>query len=80
MATVDGARDAVLGPAARPVGRQLAGDVAGGGATPAAHPRGHEDFETAQGLAATVPGAVYPGTEHYFASTTTRRLRCLSSV
>jgi dienelactone hydrolase len=31
---------------------------------------GDEDFEFAQGLAATVPGAelfVYPGTEHYFA-------------
>jgi dienelactone hydrolase len=31
---------------------------------------GDEDFEIAQGLAATVPGAelfAYPGTEHYFA-------------
>jgi hypothetical protein len=31
---------------------------------------GDEDFEVAQGLTATVPGAkllVYPGTEHYFA-------------
>jgi acetyl esterase/lipase len=31
---------------------------------------GDEDFELAQALAATVPGAeffVYPGTEHYFA-------------
>jgi dienelactone hydrolase len=31
---------------------------------------GDEDFEFAQGLAATVPGAeffIYPGTEHYFA-------------
>jgi hypothetical protein len=31
---------------------------------------GDEDFQFAQGLAATVPGAelfVYPGSEHYFA-------------
>jgi hypothetical protein len=52
------------------MGRQLAGGVADRCAAATAHRRGDEDYEIAQGLATTVPGAelfVYPGTEHYFA-------------
>ena len=71
--TRPGARGAVLCYAALPLGRF-------GGNWPATWPQGvrlqlhilegDEDFEVAQGLAATVPAAelvVYPGTEHYFA-------------
>ena len=68
-----GARNAVLCYAALPLGKW-------GNNWPETWPdgvglqlhilEGDEDFEFAQGLAATVPGAelfVYPGTEHYFA-------------
>jgi dienelactone hydrolase len=71
--TRPGARGAVLCYAALPLGRW-------GDNWPATWPEtvplqlhildGDEDFEIAQELAATVPGAelhVYPGTEHYFA-------------
>ena len=42
---------------------------------------GDEDFEFAQGLAATVPAAelfVYPGTEHYFAEHDDQAARLLT--
>ena len=71
--TRPGARGAVLCYSALPLGQW-------GDNWPAAWPDGvqlqlhildgDEDFEFAQGLAATVPGAelfAYPGTEHYFA-------------
>jgi dienelactone hydrolase len=71
--TRPGARGAVLCYSALPLGQW-------GDNWPATWPEGvrlqlhilegDEDFEFAQGLAATVPGAelfVYPGTEHYFA-------------
>jgi dienelactone hydrolase len=71
--TRPGARGAVLCYAALPLGEW-------GDSWPATWPEGvglqlhilegDEDFEIAQGLAATVPAAelfVYPGTEHYFA-------------
>ena len=71
--TRPGARGAVLCYAALPLGRW-------GDNWPATWPEGvrlqlhildgDEDFEFAQGLGASVPGAelfVYPGTEHYFA-------------
>src|SRR5580765_807300 len=71
--TRPGARGAALCYAAVPLGKW-------GGNWPASWPDGvplqlhildgDEDFEIAQGLAATVPEAeafVYPGTEHYFA-------------
>jgi dienelactone hydrolase len=71
--TRPGARGAVLCYAALPLGEW-------GDNWPATWPEGvrlqlhllegDEDFEVAQGLAATVPAAellVYPGTEHYFA-------------
>ena len=71
--TRPGARGAVLCYSALPLGRW-------GDNWPAAWPHGvplqlhmlagDEDFEIAQGLAATVPEAeffIYPGTEHYFA-------------